>query len=828
MAILVGKLRRDLDRERESAVRAAGNEADLSAAKLAMEKTGQSEQRFHDFASASGDWFWETDVEHRYVWLSDGLERGVGRPASHYVGRTRMEVARAAGADLAAEPWKSHLEILARREPFRNFVDRRVTPTGEFWLSVSAVPRLDAQGKFLGYRAATTDITERRRVETALAAKTELLRDTFESMDEGISVADRNLRLVGWNRRFAELLDIPMSLLQENTTFADIIRFNAQRGEYGPGDVEEQVRGRVELAARFLPHRFERARPDGTVLEIRGSPLPGGGFVTTYADITERKRTEENLRASRSLMEQMIDAIPMTIFAKDRNSNYVMVNMHMANFFATSKEELLRRHTSRLPTSEAERRQALKDDAWVFRHRRALDKPETLIEGADGMQVPFHSTKIPLVDSAGELIGLLGINRDISEQKRAEAARASLEAQLRESQKMQAIGTLAGGIAHDFNNIIAAILGNAELARQDVSADSRVRESVEEIRKAAVRGREVVQQILSFSRRRPTARRPVALGPIVEESVRLLRATLPARVALEIRCDADVPMALADDTQIEQVLINLATNAMQAMQGGPGRIEIRLDTVLLDAALAGARPGLRALYAAHPGRTPRLAVRDDGAGMDAATLERIFEPFFTTKPQGEGTGLGLSVVHGIVLGHEGAIVVESEPGKGTTFTLYLPEAEAQPNAARPTAAGNEAAAPAAGAGERILYLDDDEALVFLVQRMLQRRGYRVSGYSSPKEALAALKTDPAGFDLVVSDYNMPGISGLEVARAVRDIRADLPVVIASGFIDEQLHAQSAGAGVREMIFKADAVEDLCNAIARRAQAGSAKAPKRDA
>jgi PAS domain S-box-containing protein len=412
---------------------------------------------------------------------------------------------------------------------------------------------------------------------------------------------------------------------------------------------------------------------------------------------------------------------------------------------------------------------------------------------------------------------------DISARKKVEAARLSLETQLRESQKMEAIGTLAGGIAHDINNIIATILGNVELARQDAGANRRTLESLDEIRKAGRRASDVVQQILSFSRRQPTEHRAIALPSVIAEAVRLLRATLPARVALDLHCEDETPAVLADATQIQQVIINLVTNAMQAMQGKPGRVQIHVNTVDLNAALADRYPELRALHARRQGPVVRICVADNGPGMDAATQARIFEPFFTTKPAGEGTGLGLAVVHGIVESHHGAIIVNSTPDMGTTFTLYLPVAEKPPAEPPADAVATAPIQTAQAPGDlRILYLDDDESLVFLVNRMLGRRGYRVSGFINPREALDALQADPALFDLIVTDFNMPGLSGLDVAREVRSLRGDLPVVIASGFIDDELRAKAEAIGVREVIFKANAIEDLCDAFARVAQAVCAK------
>lgn len=431
-------------------------------------------------------------------------------------------------------------------------------------------------------------------------------------------------------------------------------------------------------------------------------------------------------------------------------------------------------------------------------------------------------------DARNTIVGVRGVATDITERKSSEAVRARLEAQLREAQKMQAIGTLAGGIAHDFNNILATILGNTELARQDSAHNSSILESLEEIRKAATRARDLVQQILSFSRRQPTARKGIDLTPLVLEAGLLLRATLPARLSVEVHCAPDLPQVLADATQMQQIVINLANNAAQAMPSGPGDIRIRLDTVMLDAALSATDPGLRKLKSQSPGRVLRLTVRDDGPGMDEATCKRAFEPFFTTKAVNEGTGLGLAVVHGIVQAHDGVIAVESAPGKGATFTVYLP-ASHDAQAGTPSS-GEGAVTPGPqqqniGDGLHLLYIDDDDSLVFMLTRLLERQGYHVSGYTDQRDALAALRADPDAFDLVLSDYNMPGMSGLEVAREVRALRANLPVAIISGFIDETLRAEAHGAGVHELIPKAESAEALCESVRKLAREVQQNRPK---
>ena len=419
-------------------------------------------------------------------------------------------------------------------------------------------------------------------------------------------------------------------------------------------------------------------------------------------------------------------------------------------------------------------------------------------------------------DKDGRITGIEGAFQDITERKKAEQAKASLEAQLRESQKMEALGTLAGGIAHDFNNILGTMLGNAELARHDARANWQALVSLEEILKAGNRAKDLVQQILSFGRRQPTSRRVLSLPAVVEESVRLLRAGLPPGVRIDCRCAPDTPSIIADPTQVQQVLLNIGNNAAHAMEGRPGAIDIRVEGVTLDQASARFDLNLR------PGPYACVTISDIGHGMDAAIRTRIFEPFFTTKAPGKGTGLGLSVAHGIMQAHQGGIVAHSEPGKGSRFELYFPHA--RDGAAAPGIA-EEAGAASEGHGQHILYVDDDESQVFLIKRMLERWGYRVSAYLEQREALDALLADAPSFDLVVTDFNMPGLSGLEVARAIRDARPDLPVILISGYITDELRAQAEAVGVRELIAKPHEVEELRDTVHRLLKPREATKPE---
>jgi signal transduction histidine kinase/HAMP domain-containing protein len=389
------------------------------------------------------------------------------------------------------------------------------------------------------------------------------------------------------------------------------------------------------------------------------------------------------------------------------------------------------------------------------------------------------------------------------QRERADSAHASIEAQLRQSQKMEALGRLAGGIAHDFNNLLSAILGNAQLARQDVGESHVAQVSLSEIQTAGHRARELVQRILAFSRQQEPHRARVDPVPLVDEAVRLLRATLPAGIELHTHYATDVPPILADPAQITQALMNLGTNAWQALSGQPGRIDVSVNVRDLNQAWCEQHPGTA------PGRYVCIRVRDTGVGLDGAIRDRIFEPFFTTKPVGEGTGLGLSVVHGVMQAHGGAVTVESEAGQGAVFSLYFAALSGEAPAGRKP---QPLVPPMVGDGQEIMYVDDEEPLVFLVTRLLERLGYRVCGYTRAEEAVAAYRADPTRYKLVITDLSMPGMSGMDVARSILSIRPDAKVLLVSGYLRQADLDLARSIGVRDVVLKPNTVEELGAAV----------------
>ena len=404
---------------------------------------------------------------------------------------------------------------------------------------------------------------------------------------------------------------------------------------------------------------------------------------------------------------------------------------------------------------------------------------------------PFLTEERALIDSVAEMLSAF------LESEHVERRRRALESQLRQSQKMEALGTLAGGIAHDFNNILTAIGGNLDLALADTKDDD-VRGSLDEVKQAYERARELVRQILVFSRQEETPKEVIPLQPIVEEALRLTRKTIGPSVKVETVFADDLPPVFADAGRVHQIMMNLVTNAAYAMADKGGELRVELGRMTTRNALDEGLPA-----ELRPGEYVRLSVSDTGVGMSPEILDRLFEPFFTTKGVA-GTGLGLSVVHGIVHEHGGAIDVSSAPGEGTRFDVYFPAAAGDVQAV----VGPDAPIPP-GAGQRILCVDDEESIVFMLTRTLDRLGYRAIGFSDPVDALHAVRENPRGFDAVITDMGMPSMTGLELARSLHQIRPDLPVTISSGYAQQDPGSN----GIAAWIQKPPSREQLAKVLA---------------
>lgn len=559
----------------------------------------------------------------------------------------------------------------------------------------------------------------------------------------------------------------------------------------------------IEVTLQTSPHRQ-------LVVDMHIAKLDDGGqgnveFICAIID-------QSPLIAQRSALQASADALQL------RNAQLLQSRSRLAAIIDASLDAIVSTDTARRITVFNPAAQAL----FGCTRAQTLGRPVTLllpeVDAAltqANSQAPVQLGEISALNYQGEPIAVeasLSLEQhpdgtmatffvhDLTIRKKMEAHRSALEKQLRESQKMQAIGTLAGGIAHDFNNIIGAILGNLALAKQDARNDPQLASNLHEIEKAGRRARDLVRQILTFSRNEQPQRIALSLGEVVTDALRLFQVSLPPHVNLISTIEPNLPAVLADPIQIEQVLLNLLTNALHAIGQQAGKISVTLSCSSTWPALGSACPEGPVI----------LRVSDTGCGMDDATRERIFEPFFTTKPVGQGTGLGLSVVHGIMQAHGGKITVESQRGEGTCFTLYF----VQTSQLVTTASANESIDTAPeGHGQRVMVVDDDEAQLFLVQRLLTRKGYRVTAYSDPKAAVTALAREPSQFDVVITDFNMPGFSGVDLLRAVRAIRPDLPTALASGYVTPEIERDALAAGARTLIHKPNDANELCYAVA---------------
>ena len=444
-------------------------------------------------------------------------------------------------------------------------------------------------------------------------------------------------------------------------------------------------------------------------------------------------------------------------------------------------------------------------EEYIGRIRKVIDTGETgkyedFVEYPKGSRW-ILSTLQPVRDSTGRIYATQSVTQDITERKRAELEKSQLESQLRQAQKMEAIGTLAGGIAHDFNNILAAIIGYTELALYDTPEGMPVRPNLEQILRAGQRAKDLINQILAFSRKADSEREVIQLGTIVKESLKMLRATIPTTIDIKQNIRPDSLMAEADPTQVHQLLINLCTNAADAMREHGGILSVELGAKTLD----GAEPAIQADI--PPGRYVVLTVADTGAGMDPQVKERIFDPFFTTKSVGRGTGMGLSVVHGIVSGHGGFIQVESEPGRGTVFYVYLPASTASPKVDAKTST----AGLSKGSG-RILFVDDESALVDFARQMFPRLGYEVTAVNSSSEAFELFRDNLNHFDLIITDMTMPGLTGVDLAREIHGVNPNLPIILCTGFSDQISLKSMKDYGIRHLLNKPIDVKQVARLI----------------
>jgi PAS domain S-box-containing protein len=510
-----------------------------------------------------------------------------------------------------------------------------------------------------------------------------------------------------------------------------------------------------------------------------------------------------------ALFNVFMDHLPALAFIKDSRGRYLYINSACREMLNMTPEEMIGRSDCDLWPEDTAKALCL-NDALIITGNQVYTAREAVMVGEE--QRHYLVTKFGICNAhQPPLLG--GIAFDMTEKVRAEEEKASLEQQLIQSQKMEAIGTLAGGIAHDFNNVLGAIMGYVELALFDAHPGSNVQEELEQVLKATHRATELVRQILTFSRKTGQERQTLDPKSLVGEVLKLIRATLPTTIEIRQHLETDGAQLDANATQLHQVVMNLCTNAAHAMEESGGILEVRLERQRLSGTTAG-------LCGVSPGRYLEIRISDTGHGIAPALKQRIFDPYFTTKAQGKGTGMGLAVVRSIVQSHGGAIDVESEPGKGSCFKVLLPlsaaEIECSHTLRRSLPRGTES----------VLFIDDEPVLVEMGTEMLRRLGYDVTGCEESLAALSLFNEDPYRFDLVVSDTTMPGMTGDTLLVRMLAIRPDLPSILCTGYSEQMTPEKISGLGISDLLMKPLSIGDLARTVRRALDAHAVHSPAR--
>jgi PAS domain S-box-containing protein len=553
---------------------------------------------------------------------------------------------------------------------------------------------------------------------------------------------------------------------------------------------KNQVIGTLNIASR-RPEAYTRT--DLATAERVATQIAGA--VANARLFRERERAQEELRESEERYRRLVENAPLGILSMDPSGKVIDVNSRVLSILGSPSAEATRAINMLTfpPLMEA---------GIAGNFRLCLETGtggvfESAYRSAWGKDIFLRHTLTPILDPEGRITGVQAILEDVSGRKK-------LEDQLLQAQKMEAIGTLAGGIAHDFNNILAAILGYAELASIKAQDDPEITENLQQCLQAVHRAKDLVRQILTFSRQGKQERKPMDIRPIVKEGLKFLRASLPVTIEIRENIDGNLGVIEADPTQIHQMLMNLCTNAAHAMREKGGTLEVSLAKFILTPERSSAIAEL------EPGPYLKLRVSDTGHGMPPEVLRRIFDPYFTTKQGGEGTGLGLAVVHGIVKSYRGGITVSSEPGKGTAFEIYLPGVYP---AREPVRAVKPEPLPLGG-NERILFVDDESAIVEVAQGIIERLGYKVEVRTSSIEAREMFRANPDRFELVITDMTMPNMTGDKLAQEILSIRPGIPIILCTGFSEYITEERAKAMGIQEFVMKPLVMRDLATVIRR--------------
>ena len=666
-------------------------------------------------------------------------------------------------------------------------------PDGTFhWLHDRWKIVRDDRGNPIAIEGIVRDITELKKAEASLHDSRNMLQTVLNSIPAAVFWKDRDSIYLGGNRTWLAATGLNSSAEVVGKSDYDLPWSKKEADSFREDD-RRVIESGIPEYDLIEPYR----RANGTQAWAKTNKVPlrdteGNiiGVLGTYEDITERKLAKKTLQKERDTAQRYLDLAGVIFVAINNKGEVTLINQKGCEVLGYNEEEIVGKNWFENFIPEW-----LKEDLIPVSKKllngdiKSAEYHENPILTKTGEErvIAWHNTI--LRDAEGNIIGHLSSGEDITEQKRAEKDKRKLEEQLIQAQRMESIGTLAEGIAHDFNNILSPIMIYTEIVMSSIPDESPLQSNLKKIFKASERARDLVQQILTFSRQTEKELKPLEVGSVFKETLKLLRSSLPTTIEIRQKIKTKSGIILADPTQIHQVLMNLCTNAFHAMRDKGGVLDVTLQDIHIDAEAVNQYPDL------NSGPYLRLTVSDTGHGMAPEIMERIFDPYFTTKEKGEGTGLGLSVIHGIVRGYSGAINVKSEPGKGTTFYLLFPRIEKE------VYSGEKTIISIPGGNERIFFVDDEKYMVDAVKPMLEGIGYQVTTRTSSLEALEAFRAQPEKFDLVITDMTMPYMTGAELARGIIKIRSDIPIILCTGFSELIDEKKAKEMGIRAFVMK---------------------------